>query len=112
MTMLISSYSQSYDIWHITYHFLKKNWKNNNLKIYLGANGEDRKEFCPKDWIYINKGKDESFSKSLKSYLTEIDDEYFILMLDDFIILDEVNNNLIDKPFKFITERKWSLFKI
>ena len=104
MKLLITSHSKSYDIWHITNHFLKKNWLDNN-KIYLGANGEDRREFCPQDWIYINKGKDESFSKSLKSYIEEINDEYFILMLDDFIILNEVSNDLIEKAFKFIKER-------
>jgi len=105
ITILISSHSNAYDIWHITSHFLDKYFKG-ELKIYLGANGEDKKEFCPKDWIYINKGEDKSFSKSLKSYLDEIEDEYFILMLDDFIILEEVNNSLIKKAFDFIMENK------
>jgi len=106
MELLISSYFKSYDIWHITNHFIKKNWKNNNLKIYLGANGENKKEYCPENWIYINKGEDRSFSQSLKSYLEEIKEEYFILMLDDFLILDKVNNDLINKAFKFIKENK------
>jgi len=106
MRVLISSYSNSYDIWHITHHFYNKFWKNDNIKVYLGANGENNLEYCPKDWIYINKGKDESFSKSLISYLEEIEDEYFILMLDDFMILEKVDNNLIQKAFEFIKNNK------
>ncbi len=105
MELLISSYSKAYDIWHITNYFLMKNWKS-NLKIYLGANGENKKDYCPKNCIYINKGEDKSFLKSLKSYLDEIEDEYFILMLDDFLILEEVNNSLIKKAFDFIRENK------
>ena len=106
MDILISSYYKSYDIWHITNYFLKKNWDDENLKIYLGTNGENKKEYCPKNWIYINKGEDKSFSQSLKSYLEEIKEEYFILMLDDFLILDKVNNYLINKAFEFIKENK------
>ena len=106
MNILISSYYKSYDIWHITNYFLKKNWDDDNLKIYLGANGENKKEYCPENWIYINKGEDRSFSQSLKSYLEEIEEEYFILMLDDFLILEKVNNDLINKAFEFIREKK------
>jgi len=106
MRVLISSYSNSYDIWHITKYFFDKYWKSDNINVYLGANGEDKERYCPIDWIYINKGKDESFSKSLISYLEEIKDEYFILMLDDFMILEKVDNNLIQKAFEFIKNNK------
>ena len=105
MTVLISSHSKAYDVWHITNYFLNKYWKG-NLKIYLGANGENKKDFCPKSWIYINKGEDKSFSKSLISYIEEIEDEYFILMLDDFMILEAVDNSLIKKAFDFIKENR------
>jgi len=101
--ILISSYSKAYDIWPITHYFLHKNWKN--IKVYLGANGDDKKEFVPKDWIYINKGEDKSFSKSLISYLEDIKEEYFILMLDDFLILEEVDNEKIKKAFDFIKNK-------
>jgi len=99
--VLISSHSKANDIWHITNYFLKKYWKE-KLKVFLGANGEDKSEFAPKDWRYINNGEDISFSKSLMSYLESIDDEYFILMLDDFIILKQIDNGKIKKAFEFI----------
>ena len=101
MHILISSYSEAYDIWYITDYFLKKNWKS-EVTIALGANGIDRKEFVPKIWNYINKGEDISFSKSLMSYLDSIDEEYFILMLDDFMILKEVDVEKIKKAYEFI----------
>ncbi|MBT8763038.1 hypothetical protein KFV02_03735 [Desulfohalobiaceae bacterium Ax17] len=99
--ILISSHSKANDIWYITNYFLMKYWKG-DVEIYLGANGEDRKEFVPNSWRYINNGEDVSFSKSLMSYLRAIDEEYFILMLDDFIILEEVNTKKIEKAFDFI----------
>ncbi|WP_024787510.1 hypothetical protein [Lebetimonas sp. JH369] len=97
ITVLISSHSKAFDLWAITDYFLSKYW--NDIKIYLGANGEDMQ------WNYINDGKDISFSKSLLSYLESIDDEYFILMLDDFIILKEVDNSKIEKAFEFIKSK-------
>ena len=101
LQILIASYAKANDIWYITDHFLRKYWKA-DLKITLGANGEDREAFVPEGWSYINHGEDISFSKSLMSYLESIDDEYFILMLDDFIILEEVDNDKIEKAFDFI----------
>ncbi len=99
--LLISSHSKANDIWYITDYFLKKRWKA-DLEITLGANGEVRKEFVPNDWKYVNNGEDISFSKSLMSYLNSINEEYFILMLDDFMILEEVDNSKIEKAFEFI----------
>ncbi|MFK5882355.1 MAG: hypothetical protein QM482_09090 [Sulfurospirillum sp.] len=104
INVLIASYSKASDIWYITDHFKNKYWKP-DLQITLGANGEDRKEFEPEGWNYINNGEDISFSKSLMSYLESINEEYFILMLDDFMILEKVNNNLIKKAFKFIKSK-------
>lgn len=99
--ILISSHLKASDIWYITDYFLKKHWKA-DLKITLGANGEDRKEYVPEGWKYVNNGEDISFSKSLMSYLENIEEEYFILMLDDFVILEEVDNAKIEKAFEFI----------
>ncbi|ROR39160.1 hypothetical protein [Caminibacter pacificus] len=104
MTILISSYSKAYDIWPITDYFLKKNF-NCETEFYLGANGENKKEFVPERWKYINKGEDVTFSKSLNDYLEEIEDEYFILMLDDFAILEPVDCSLIKRAFDFIKEK-------
>jgi hypothetical protein len=106
MTILISSYSKAYDIWPITTYFLNKFWKDDkdDIDIILGANGEDRKKFIPNGWKYINCGEDISFSKSLRNYLEYIDEEYFILMLDDFMILEDVNNSKIKEAFQFIKQ--------
>jgi hypothetical protein len=99
--ILISSHSKANDIWYITDHFLKKYW-HADLDIILGANGEDKKRCVPDRWRYINNGEDVSFSKSLMSYLKAIDEEYFILMLDDFIILEPVDTKKIEQAFEFI----------
>jgi len=100
-SILISSHSKASDIWYLTDYFLKKYWKK-ELNIILGANGENKSEFIPKNWKYINNGEDISFSKSLVSYLEKIDDEYILLMLDDFMILEEVDDEKIKKAFDFI----------
>jgi hypothetical protein len=102
MKLLIASHSNAYDLWHITDYFLKK--YKFDIPIYLGANGDSKEEFVPDNWYYINKGEDITFSKSLISYLDELDDKYIILMLDDFMIRDYVDLELINKAFEFINE--------
>ncbi len=103
--ILISSHSKASDIWHITDYFIKKYWKSEK-EILLGANGTNKKEFVPNDWKYLNNKKDISFSKSLKDYINSINSKYFILMLDDFIILENVNDKYIKKAFNFIRLHK------
>lgn len=99
--ILIASHARANDIWYITDYFLKKHWKV-NLRITLGANGKDKSKFVPENWKYVNLGVDISFSKSLIDYLKSIDDEYFILMLDDFVLLEDVDCEKIQRAFEFI----------
>lgn len=91
VSILISSHSKAYDIWHITEYFLNRYWKECPFKIFLGANGDDKLKFCPNHWQYLNCGTDISWSKSMIDYLSNIDTKYILLFLDDFILLDYVN---------------------
>lgn len=100
VSILISSHSKAYDLWHITEYFFKKYWSECPFEIFLGANGENRFKFCPVGWKYLNYGKDISWSKSMIDYLSNINTKYVLLFLDDFILLnyvkEEAVKNLVD----------------
>lgn len=112
LSILIASHSEAFDIWHITDYFFNKYFSDTPYDIYLGANGKDRKEYCPEKWKYINVGDDESWSKSLKSYLIEIESEYILLMLDDFIFLDTVKHKNIEDAYQFLVEQDGVMLRL
>lgn len=101
LSILFSSHSNAYDIWHITEYFFNKYWSDCLIDVYLGANGNDKKEYCPNRWVYINNGEDKSWSTSLISYLNSIDTEYVLLLVDDTIFLNKVDNNLFMQALNF-----------
>ncbi|GBD03695.1 hypothetical protein HRbin19_00992 [bacterium HR19] len=112
LSVLISSHAKAFDLWNITHFFFKKNWPNCPYAVYLGANGENRIKYCPEDWIYLNKGEDVSWAKSMKSYLESIPADYILLFLDDFIILRPVNQKLIDEAYEFLVANNGVMLRL
>jgi hypothetical protein len=102
ISILVCSHSKADDLWTITGHFLHKYCQDCPYQIYLGANGDNKKEQCPDQWIYINQGEDMSWSQSMISYLSVIPTTYVLLWLDDFILLSNVKSALIKKASAFI----------
>lgn len=102
LAILIASFDKAYDIWNITDFYFNKYWFDNPYKIYLGANGENKKKFCPLKWLYINKGQDLSWSKSMFNYLNSIDTKYVLVYLDDFALKENVLTSEINKIVEFM----------
>lgn len=101
-SILICSHSKAADLWSITHYFFQKYWSNCSFPVYLGANGENKQDQCPNQWHYINKGLDETWSKSVLSYLDAIPTRYVILWLDDFIPLKPIEQSFIDEAVNFV----------
>jgi len=112
LQILVSSHSKAYDIWHITEYFFNKYWKNCPFDIFLGANGEDKREYCPNNWKYINNGIDESWSKSLISYLKDINSKYVLLYVDDTIFLDVPDCESLFKILNEIEQNDIKMFRL
>lgn len=112
LSILFSSHSGAYDIWHITEYYFNKYWSNCPFDVFLGANGKDKKEYCPKSWGYINYGKDISWSKSLNEYIRAINSKYVLLYVDDLILLEDVDNNMLNEILGFIKKNDIKLFRL
>lgn len=105
-SILIASYAKAYDLWDITHHFFEKYWSDCSFDIFLGANGEDKKAFCPSNWKYINEGEDISWSTSMLDYLGKIESKYILLFLDDFMLLNNVMNNNINQAIELLEKNQ------
>lgn len=100
LSILFSSYGDYQELLPITYHFFNKFWPENNYKVYWGSNGkyiENFADFAP-DWFYLHTNENDlGWSENLKSYLQEIETDYVLLLLDDFLLLKEPDYKAIDE---------------
>jgi len=102
LAVLFCSFDKNYKRWNIVHHFFQKYWPTCPFKVYLGANGDDKKEYCPDSWVYINLGPDHSWQKSLSEYVAEIPQKYVLLLVDDTALIDHVDNKIIYEIFTFL----------
>lgn len=110
--ILFSSHAKASDIWHITEYFFNKYWKNCPFDIYLGANGEEKKAYCPKNWHYLNCGADESWAKSLTSYLQKMESRHVLLFVDDTILLNTPDIENLYRILKYIEKNGIKMFRL
>ena len=97
--LVISSDNYS-DIWPIFFNCLQLNWGHCDFPLYLGANIKDYEH----DILtrVIKSGKDDDWSSSFRLILNQIDEEYLLIILEDFLITTKVDNSEINKHFKFM----------
>ena len=104
--MCISSCDAYSDIWPIFFHFMKKYWSGISYPIYL--NTETKNYF---DDIFNVIALHEltphsTWSSRLIQALNRIEEEYVLLILDDFFILSEVQEEEIDKCVVALEQNK------
>ena len=80
-----------------------KFWDDSIQVTYLGYNPPDFK--LPHNCNFISLGKDDNlknWSTDLKNYFTSIDDEYFIMTVDDSFLVHPTNTDLYTKIISYI----------
>lgn len=104
VALCICSCDSYSDIWPIFFQFMKKNWADCDLPIYL--NTESKKFSCPDFDVTVvnNNSTSDTWSERLIKTLKSIKEEYVILLLDDFFILDKVSNKKIAQSANVLKE--------
>tara|TARA_B110000459_G_scaffold157126_1_gene172021 strand:- start:2660 stop:3442 length:783 start_codon:yes stop_codon:yes gene_type:complete len=105
LSILLASYDKAYDFWHITAQSFASHWADNPYEIFLGANGEDHKSYCPTEWNYINHGPDYAWHQSMLTYLSSIKTDYVLVHLDDFALVAPVYSKKIQECVDFLKLR-------
>ena len=91
--LLILSCDAYSDLWPIYIQFLKKKWPEFSSKIYLL---NETKNFTHKDYEIINyrqKYINETWSERLKNFLKQIDENYFLVVCDDYFPITKINHS-------------------
>lgn len=109
MAIAVISFDKYSDIWDVFVLCINKYWKNRKYATYLVTN-----EACPKyDGIEIvNTGKEVSWSYRVRTALNTISEEYIMLLLEDYLISEDVDNEKVDKALKYMKKQGLDYLRI
>jgi hypothetical protein len=102
-TFLISTYKNNQDILDNTIFFLKKNF-DKKINLYISGNSK----YKIKNVRNVSKKNEDNliWSKRISKSLDRIDTDYFILIMDDFIIYKKINHKILKSLIQFCKKKK------
>lgn len=96
------------DLWYDFIGLMKKNWSDCPYDFYIVDNVKelDKEKLNGMDVKVVHAGEDAEYSKRIQAALREIDADYFLLLLEDFFIVEKVDNERIKNITDFIEREK------
>ena len=104
--LLVSTSDDYESTWYPYFELIKKYWKNHPVKIFL--NSETKSYFDEELNIKNILSKDENTTWSQRLYysLEQIEEEYVFFSLEDFFLLGDVKDEIIEQCLKWMEENK------
>ncbi len=105
VAVVVNSCDSYDDLWDYTFAFFKANWSDCPYKIYLNT---ETKSYKSKDVdvTVVNTNKKYSWSKRLKRVLKSIEEEYVIIICEDFFFYDKVRQDILNNCEKWLKGNK------
>lgn len=100
LSILICSCDKYSFIWDLHFDFLRVNWNDCPYPIYLGTDSKSYKTHL----TLFNNSNDRSWSSCLISWLSQVETDYVLLTLDDFILQHQVRNSDILESLDFVIQ--------
>ncbi len=102
-SLLVCSCDKYSDAWVPYFELLKKFWPEHPSKIYL--NTETKSFECPDlDITILNCEGEKTWSERLYDSLSRIDTKYVLFTLEDFFLLDYVDQTKLDECIELMEE--------
>lgn len=101
--ILVLSCDKYSSLWKPFFVQLDRNWKNCPYKIYLGNNTQ-KFNWSKVEIIHANFNKD--WSSNVLSILSQIPEENLFIWLDDYFIIDKMNQIFFEKCRQFFIQNK------
>ncbi len=93
MTMLILSCDKFSDLWDGNVKLLEQNWPDRDMETYIVTDASTDKEY--RDIKIIAAGTDREWSERLAFALQSVKTDYVFITLDDYFLVEKVNNSSI-----------------
>lgn len=104
ITLTIHTCNKFSDIWDVTLNLLNKNWPDRNMRSILVTDADTDRKFEGVEVFCAGASLD--MPMRTKSIISEIDTEYLFFTLDDYLIIDKVNNDRINKLIEIMDRQK------
>lgn len=88
------------DIWGNAFGQYSKHWKDCPYKTYLGSNNIVYEG--PVNVTTLLSGADRDWSTSMNAILEQITEKYLLVILEDFIIVSDVDTDLVQEHFEYM----------
>lgn len=107
-TVVVSSCDTYEDTWYPFFRILEEQWPNCPYPIVLNTEAKSfsYKDMNIKTFNFYKPGKKVPWGKRLIKTLKNIDSEYILFMLDDFFLLNPVDQQRIEECIKWMDEDK------
>lgn len=93
--LLICSCDKNEDLWGMFFYYFHKYWSGCDLPIYLNTESKTfyDKYFKIQSFGMFPNGDDDKWSLRLRRHLERIPEDYVVLILDDFFVREEVDED-------------------
>ena len=108
-SLLVSSCDSYEDLWEPFLNTFKKNWPDCDIEKYFIT---ENKKFIKNDFTTIKCGLKKNWTDRLYYSLSSIEDDYVILMLEDFFLRSKINNEDIHYFIKYIQKYDLSMIRL
>jgi len=105
LSILVLSCDKYSDLWEPFFECFFRYWPDCKFPIYLGSNN---KIFDNQSVKTILSGDDKDWSSSLLNILEQINSEYVFIFLEDFFLVDNVDNLKFDDLFNILVENDFN----
>lgn len=107
--LLVIGFDGYESLWSLFFQLLYKNWPDCPLKIYLVTN---KLEPIFQNVEVITTHKNAEWSEKVRIALNTINEEYVIMLLEDFFICEKVNTQQVCDVLNFVVENKIQYLKM
>lgn len=101
-----------YDMWEDFLELYYRNWKDCPYPLYIVNNDADL-HFQKKYPVnVIHAGADAEYSRKVQIAIEQIDADYYLLLLEDFLIGKKLQSDVLSEVMRFIVDKKIKYYQM
>ena len=101
-----------YDLWEDFLELFEMNWGECPFPLYIINNEKNLKFEKNYNVQVFHAGKDAEYSRKVQLALEKIDAEYYLLLLEDFFIGEQLNRDVLSSTLNYIDSNKIRYYRM
>ncbi len=110
LELLISSCDKYSDLWDLQIYHLNKNWANRNMRSVIVTDTTSKKAY--ENIQIFAAGNELEMPQRIKKVLETVSTEYVFITLDDYFLIEEVDNQKIENLLNAMDQYKLDYIRL